>query len=566
MRARRGRAILERVARTGIGARSHLDREESIVREQRSPRWRRLAAGLVLVGLAAVLIAPQVAPGAKSPPAGKRKAAVAKKAKPGTPVAIPNVTGPIPENAQSHVFTVGGVDLAAHDYVLEEFFVSGKANVYDWGANGTAQTPQVRTPNAPYTTRIVVRRPAKRSDFSGTVWVEMNNPSRGYDVEVQWPAIHRKILRDGDIHVALTAKPISIAALKRFDAQRYAPLSMANPLPPAQQACGLLPGEPGYNENTSKLFENGLIWDIHTQTGALLKSKSDENPLRGWKIRHVFATAESQTGFFLDTYAADFHELVSLPGGKPVFDGVVSVSAAGRSTPLNQCITATGPDDPRSHLPAKHVPFMRIDSQSEPFTLGGLAWRRADSDDPQGGYRLYEIAGASHGWSDIANYQSPEPDIAKAGGVPLVFSSVESKWNSLPRQYIEPAMYANMELWVKRGIAPPRAEPLQVSGNSFVLDRFGNALGGVRNSYVDVPIATYRDYATAKPGGGFCGVFGHEVAFASEQVQSLYGAVGPHQSYVAKVKENVQQMLQGRWLLPEDAERIVLEAELARLP
>ena len=65
-------------------------------------------------------------------------------------------------------------DLRKVGYVEEEYLVSGKANVYSWPAPGPAV---VRTPNAPYTTRILVRRPAKASRFSGNVVVEMLNPS-----------------------------------------------------------------------------------------------------------------------------------------------------------------------------------------------------------------------------------------------------------------------------------------------------------------------------------------------------------------------------------------------------
>src|ERR1700757_2887091 len=47
-------------------------------------------------------------------------------------------------------------DLSKVGYLEEEYFVSGLANVYEWSAPGAAT---VRTPNAPYTTRMLVRRP-----------------------------------------------------------------------------------------------------------------------------------------------------------------------------------------------------------------------------------------------------------------------------------------------------------------------------------------------------------------------------------------------------------------------
>src|SRR4051794_24209069 len=91
---------------------------------------------------------------------------------------IPHVTRPLPVSAASYPF--GAADhqlvpqnLRRHGYVEEEYLVSGKANVYDWPRTGPAT---VRTPNAPYTTRILVRRPANRRRMSGNVIVEPLNP------------------------------------------------------------------------------------------------------------------------------------------------------------------------------------------------------------------------------------------------------------------------------------------------------------------------------------------------------------------------------------------------------
>jgi hypothetical protein len=44
----------------------------------------------------------------------------------------------------------------------------------------------VRTPGAPYTTRVLVRRPAKASRFSGNVIVEILNPSNAFDLNIGW--------------------------------------------------------------------------------------------------------------------------------------------------------------------------------------------------------------------------------------------------------------------------------------------------------------------------------------------------------------------------------------------
>lgn len=520
--------------------------------------WR-VGSRCVIVGAVAVLAGPPAAqagerPGGRSPARSFERV---------TP--IPNATAAIPTTRGSRPFTVGGTDLGARGYTLDEHFVSGKANVYDWGPDGSASTPQVRTADAPYMTRIVVRRPRKPSRFSGNVWVELNNPSRAYDAEIEWPAVQEKFMRDGDIHVALTVKPISIAALKRFDAGRYARLSMANPLPPARQACGKLPDEPGYDENTSKLFENGLAWDVISQVGALLRQGGRGNPLHRYRVRRLFATGESQTGWYLNSYVANFASAARLAGGQPVYDGFVSVSGAGNPYPINQCATATGVGDPRSELPARHQPFMRVDAQTDVFVLEGSKWRRSDSDARNTRYRIYEIAGAAHGWGDLANFDVSQADIRAAGAQPLLYEGCggpQSRWNSLPRQYIEPAMFANMERWVRRGERPPHGELLRLTddGTAFQKDAFGNALGGVRSPYVDVPIATYLE-STAGPV--FCKYLGEQIDFGSAQLQRLY--VTRH-NYLARIRGATKRMLRTRFVEPADARQIVREASYARIP
>jgi hypothetical protein len=478
-----------------------------------------------------------------------------------------DVTAPVPVTATSRPFVLEGVDLAPHGYVFEEYFVSGRASVYDWGADGRSPTPCVRTADAPYTTRLLLRRPADPQAFSGNVWLELNNPTHRYDVEHEWATQHGKVMRDGDVEIGLTVKPISIAALQRFDRERYGALSMANPLPPEDQTSGSLPGEPGYDENLSKRFENGLVWDMLSQVGAMLRS--GHGPLSGYAVQRLFATGMSQTGMYLNTYAASFAARATFAGGRPIYDGFVVVCAAGKGTPINQGAEAVEHGDPRAELPARHVPHMRVDSQSDVRTLDGYATRRpdADGDDP---FRLYEIAGTAHGWSDMYNYQPPRADIVAAGGKAISFGTcTDAKWNGLPRQYIEPAMWRNMERWVADGTPPPRqAEPLRTVAadtgeREFETDRYGNALGGVRSPWVDVPIATYRDRAADTDPANIGALFGSEVPFGTLEIESLYTS---RHDYVAKVTASVAQLVRDRWLEPADGEHIVRAAGYAAIP
>jgi hypothetical protein len=123
------------------------------------------------------------------------------------------------------------MNLSSLGYVEEEFFVSGRANVYDWGPDGLS----VKTPNAPYTTRILVRRPTDASRFSGSVIVELGHAPNGVDFPMMWAWAYQYILEHGDAYVLITMSPAAAQALQKFNPTRYASISWANPNP--TEAC-----------------------------------------------------------------------------------------------------------------------------------------------------------------------------------------------------------------------------------------------------------------------------------------------------------------------------------------
>ena len=90
------------------------------------------------------------------------------------------VTADYPFDAADH--TRVPTDLKKIGYIEEKFLAEGKANVYEWPERGAAV---VRTANAPYTTRILVRRPASKSKFSGNVIVETLNPSNMLETKIR---------------------------------------------------------------------------------------------------------------------------------------------------------------------------------------------------------------------------------------------------------------------------------------------------------------------------------------------------------------------------------------------
>jgi Alpha/beta hydrolase domain len=477
---------------------------------------------------------------------------------------LPEVIGPIPVTADSYPFgaadhTLVPQDLAKVGYVEDEYFVKGKANVYDWPAPGPAV---VRTTGAPYTTRILVRRPAKMAHFSGNVVVEMLNPSNLFDLNIGWALTHRQFIRNGDAWVGITAKPISVVALKNFNPQRYASLSFANPLPlDDPRNCQTVAAD------SSRTTENGLAWDIYSQVGALLRSSDPANPLsyrhqRGSPVRHVYGFGYSQTGGYLYDYINAIHPLALRDNnGRPVYDGYIVAVAGGAfvgAVPINQCAAAPPVGDPRRQFNNVGVPIIHIMSQSD--YLIGIGARRPDSDAFADRYRHYEMAGAGHATPDELYFGPAPDDIVKAGRTPPPLSCNEGPRSRFPSNLFFDAVMRNLDSWVSEGIAPPHADPILVQNGAAVLDQFGNVVGGLRSPFVDVPTSTWFGSST---GASFCFIAGHEVPFDQARLRQLYPT---HGAYVLAVTRNVAGLVAGRYITAPDGTQLIEEAAHADVP
>jgi hypothetical protein len=466
------------------------------------------------------------------------------------------VAGPIPVSADSHPFGAAAYtrlpqDLARMGYVEEEYFLSGTANVYDWPAPGPAV---VRTTGAPYTTRVLVRRPRDARKFSGNAVVEMLNPSNRMDLNIGWAISHAEWTRRGDAWIGVTVKPISVVAMKTFDAQRYAPLSWANPLPTSD------PRNCPQSGDSTRETENGLSWDVFRDAGRWLRSGEASNPFaKGGRsaVEKVYAWGYSQTGGFLYTYINAIHPLDVRAYGKPVFDAYL-IGVASGPMPINQCSGRIAATDPRSKISNAGVPVMRIMSQSD--FLSGIAARRPDGDEPQDRYRNYEIAGSAHATPDELVYGPQPTDIVRAGVADPPLSCNEGPRSRFPNSLAFNAAFRNLDAWVRKGKAPPRVPSIEVADGKTVLDSHGNAKGGIRSPFVDVPTATWTGTST---GASFCFIAGHEKPFDAAKLQSLYPK---HADYVRAVKRNVDALVKGGTLLREDGDELVREAQRSKIP
>jgi hypothetical protein len=468
-----------------------------------------------------------------------------------TVTALPITADSRPLMAADH--TMEPVDLAKSGYVETEFLVSGAANVYDWAADGSLT---VKTPNAAYTGKILVRRPADPSKFSGTVVVELLNSARRFDWAMMWGYLHDYLLERGDAWVGITM-PGAVAGAQKFTPTRYAALSFANPTP--TEVCPAAAGGRGGKGGppAPSATEDGLRFDMISQVAAALKSTDKNKPFTGFRVDRVYMTTQTAD---LETYMNAIHSHANLANGKPAYDGylVKNPVAPGR---ISNCGAAPAKGDARFLIKDLNVPVIAVVAQGE--VVGSLPYRRPDADGPEGRYRLYEIAGAAH--IDKFAYSTGFPAIAdQTAAVGSAQGTADWPFTAMCDppiplsdhpllKYSYDAALMNLDAWARKGTAPPKEERVQVTSGdtpALVLDEFGHAKGGVRSPWVDVPIATYT---TTSPGPGTCAELGHRIPFASDRIKMLYPTA---QDYAKKVNADIDALVKAHWFAESDGKKM----------
>jgi len=209
------------------------------------------------------------------------------------------------------------------------------------------------------------------------------------------------------------------------------------------------------------------------------------------------------------------------------------------------------------------VPVVSVAAQGEVHE--GVKMRKDDSDAPSGRYRLYEIAGAAHidwfAYTSLPSYDEMNA-IALAQGTPEWPFNIKCD-PEIPLSKHELLMYAfdgalgNLEEWVANGIAPPKAPRLETDAQGeLVMDEFGHAKGGVRNPWVDAPVATYT---TASPGPGTCRELGTIKPFDAARVAKLYPTA---KDYDSKVSASADKAVKEKYFTGAAGRK--MKAELAR--
>jgi hypothetical protein len=501
-------------------------------------------------------------------------------------VPIPTVSGPIPSSPTDFPFIADGFDVlppVPDGYVEEEYFLSGTGNLYEYTPTGVelvTPCPAVATmgcANIPYTTRMLVKRPLNPHTFSGTVIIEPLNPSAGFDIAGVWDRSVNYFVRAGDVFVGWTSKSVTVNTLQTWNPTRYAPLNWP-----------YLPFVPGGNN----AVYDGMTFDIAAQIGALFKANGSGSPTHDLNVERVFEAGFSQDGSFTFTQADVFHALERMPDGGPIYDGYVPGGTGGPSN-IDFGLTPAGalpPSDPRHQMQPRDVPVIHINTETEVAlgAAGGLPYRRADSDAANDRYRLWEVPGASHVSNDLdVEVITLTLDFVELAGLtvatspplgcthmqfisgpPVGVPGVVDP-NTFPFSNVANAAFADLTAWVVSDAPPPRAGRIQLTNTmppAIARDAFGNALGGVRTPFVDVPTATYSPIDTVAhvtQFSGFCILYGYNVPFSAATLDSLYRN---HADYVSQVVHETNDLVKERFWLKPDARTVKTNAAQADVP
>jgi hypothetical protein len=443
-------------------------------------------------------------------------------------VPSPTVTRPtwtsdkIGDVSKNYPFFSPYADLSDYGYIQEEFFIEGLASNYN---TPTGATGSILSSGHPYKTRIVVRRPVSPRDFNGTVLLEWQNVTAGYDLDAHWIS-WKHFMRAGYVWVGVSAQRVGVHGV--------------DPVPPSttpnQGLKAWSPVRYGTLDVTAggTITDDSLCYDIFAQAAQAIRCPKGIDPMAGLDAKLLLAIGASQSASRLTIYYNSIHPLQN------VFDGFyLLVGGYGTRTDLSTKI------------------FQVV---SEREVKSGAYRRIADSVN----HHTWEIAGAAHSGYDSYLYR--KPITSRDALVPSsIDCSIKPVFSRTPTFYALNAAYDHLVRWVKDGIPPPSAPLIEgtLSGTTFTIarDSYGNALGGLRLPAFDVPIGTNNGADNGGPA--FCLLYGFFTPFDEAALHSLYPT---HDAYVHAFKHATHESLKAGYIVKEDADEMIAEAIRAEIP
>lgn len=441
---------------------------------------------------------------------------------------------------------LGAYDIAALGYDVHEFSVSGTARSF--GLSGEAGSDgnwrAVAAGSAPYKTRIVVVSPADASKFNGTVVVEWLNVTGGLDVPVDWMTVHRELMRSGYAYVAVSAQKVGIEGGSNLGRGTARPLKTANP-----ERYGDL-SHPG----------DAFAFDIYSDVARLLRGKQSGTLLGKLRPRRLIGIGESQSAFFMATYVNAVDPLAKL------YDGFLVHSRSGIAAPLDGTSLLGAPRESlqqaiklRNDL---RVPVMQVITETDLIELVNSIGFHAARQPDTTRLRVWEIAGTAHADNYLFGVGSIDSGLLPIEKLAAAWAPLDNlQGMKLPRpmnnapqhHYVTQAALWHLDRWLRTGEAPPHAQPLQLApGNppTLVLDEHGNARGGVRTPWVDVPTSRLSGLGAVQSM-----LIGTTEPFDAATLNRLFPQ--GKDEYLQRFQASLDQAIEAGFILAADRKEIV---------
>jgi hypothetical protein len=361
----------------------------------------------------------------------------------------------------------------------------------------------------PYETRLVIRKPKDNSKFSGLAIAEPMHPAAAAAHAFEYNALY--IMSEG--HIAVEIDTTGVEQIAAFNAERYGTLKV---------------GQRQVN-------------DILAQAGALIRSP--QGPIANLKLRKMVLWGTSASSSMVVNYLPT-HKVQKLASMANIYDGFMPTMNSG------------------ANVPTADVPMIIVPTQNEYMEVATSA---QDSDEPGKQLRVYEFAGMAHLDSRNTRKRLQQEDCLE----PL---------SEMPLDPLASVALHHLLRWVDKGVVPPKAPRVIMDlytvndGSLMQLDQYGNAMGGIRNTWVDVPLFKYTMHNPPNPkstgaGSGrmqtplLCFLSGYQTAIDPAIVKKKYGTPA---NYVAQVEKRLKELEKQGWSLPIYHEIILNDAKAVR--
>lgn len=407
-----------------------------------------------------------------------------------------SIRGPV-TGGRGRPYSSSIVDLDEYGYCEAEYFVSGRAATFapapgtTLGVDGHWNV--VATDGADFTTRILVRRPSAER-FNGTVVVEFMQEYFGTerDTNFRWNA--ETLMREGFAWVGASLHHESVDATGGQEVE--------------YQGMKLRPGPAMIEWDADRYARlrfpsSDLCYDVLSQIGRAVGPVRDGavDPLPGLKVHRVVAVGNTIAADRLQHYINGIHHRDS------VFDGFLLQDVAESGVGLSGDVQS----------PAGLC--LRTDINVPTIVLNTMTAAVQAVDQPEGPYlRFWEPAGSAHttGAYMVRVAAATKRDLGVESPIcPADYT------NTFPLEYIAGAALVAVNRWAAERHPAPSFARLVRTGQppaaSEEVDEHGNALGGLRSPWVDVPIARY-DWR-----GECLGDAGRTYPFTADQLTGLYG-------------------------------------------